>query len=187
MWEIGHNVGAKSLKVGQSGGSPPTIAASLIEGIKEQVFLGEYTHTLDDKGRLTLPARWRVELGDEVVITRGLDPCLFVFPKTKFQAIAHEYDQIGLGRSDARALSRFLFAKAIDDAPDRQGRIIIPTSLREFAGIDGEAVIVGANNRIEIWNAQRYRELNSQLESNIGELSERVANMMQRALAKTTD
>ncbi len=151
------------------------------------MFLGEYTHTLDDKGRLTLPARWREELGDEVVITRGLDPCLFVFPKSKFEVIAREYDQLGLGKSDARALSRFLFAKATSDALDKQGRIIIPQSLREFASINGEAVIAGANNRIEIWNAQRYREINAELESKIGEMSERIAEVMQRALSKTDD
>ncbi len=151
------------------------------------MFLGEYTHTLDDKGRLTLPARWREELGDEVVITRGLDPCLFVFPKSKFEVIAREYDQLGLGKSDARALSRFLFAKATSDALDKQGRIIIPQSLREFASINGEAVIAGANNRIEIWNAQRYREINAELESKIGEMSERIADVMQRALSKTED
>jgi transcriptional regulator MraZ len=149
------------------------------------VFLGEYTHTLDEKGRLTLPARWRDELGDEVVITRGLDPCLFVFPMSKFELIAREYDQLGLGQSDARSLSRFLFAKATSDALDKQGRIIIPQSLREFAGINGEAVIAGANNRIEIWNAQRYRDLNAELESNIAEMAERTANVMQRALSKT--
>ncbi len=151
------------------------------------MFLGEYTHTLDEKGRLTLPARWREELGEEVVITRGLDPCLFIFPKSRFEIIAREYEALGLGKSDVRALSRFLFAKAIDDAPDRQGRIIIPPSLREFAGINGEAVIVGANNRIEVWNAPRYQELNAQLESNIGEMSERMADVMQRALAKTAE
>jgi MraZ protein len=156
-------------------------------GTLEQVFLGEYTHTLDEKGRLTLPARWREELGEEVVITRGLDPCLFVFPKSKFEIIAREYDRLGLGKSDARALSRFLFAKAIDDTPDKQGRIIIPPSLREFASINGEAVIVGANNRIEIWNALRYKELNAQLESNIGDMSERMADVMERALSKTEE
>ncbi len=151
------------------------------------MFLGEYTHTLDDKGRLTLPARWREDLGDEVVITRGLDPCLFVFPKSKFEIIAREYDQLGLGKSDARALSRFLFAKATSDALDKQGRIIIPQSLREFAGINGEAVMAGANNRIEIWNAQRYKELNAELEANIGEMAERLADVMQQALSKMED
>ncbi len=151
------------------------------------MFLGEYTHTLDDKGRLTLPARWRDELGEEVVITRGLDPCLFVFPKSKFEIIAHEYDLLGLGKSDARALSRFLFAKATSDTPDKQGRIIIPQSLREFAGINGEAMIVGANNRIEVWNAARYREINEKLESNVGEISEHMADVMERALTRTEE
>ncbi len=148
------------------------------------MFLGEYTHALDDKGRLTLPARWRDELGDEVVITRGFDPCLYIFPRNKFEMIASEYDALGLGKSDARALSRFFFSKAIDDRPDKQGRILVPQFLREFAGVNGEAVIVGANNRIEVWNAGRYAEMNQKLEANIAQISEAMADIQQRALSK---
>jgi MraZ protein len=146
------------------------------------VFLGEYTHTLDDKGRLTLPARWREELSDGVVITRGLDRCLLVFPASEFGTIARTMDQLGFNKSDVRALSRYLFAKAIDDTPDKQGRINVPSTLREFAGINGDALIVGVNNWIEIWNAARYNEANAQLESNVAEVSERMGDVIQRAL-----
>ncbi len=148
------------------------------------MFLGEFTHTLDDKGRLTLPARWRDELGDQVVVTRGLDSCLFIFPKAKFELIAQEYDALGLEKSDARALSRFFFSKATDDEPDKQGRIIIPPPLRAYAGINGEAVMVGANNHIEVWNALRYKEMDAALESNAGEMSERMADLTMRGLSK---
>lgn len=146
------------------------------------MFLGEYTHTLDDKGRLTLPARWREDLGDGVVITRGLDRCLLIFPASRFENIAKTMDQLGFNKSDARALSRYLFAKAIDDKPDKQGRVIIPLTLREFAGINGDALIVGVNNWIEVWNVGRYNESNAELESNVGEASERVGDVLQRAL-----
>lgn len=151
------------------------------------MFLGEYTHTLDEKGRLTLPARWREELSDGVVITRGLDPCLLIFPAAKFENIARTMDQLGFNKSDARALSRYLFAKAIDDTPDKQGRVIIPSPLREFAGIEGDALIVGVNNWIEIWNVARYNGANAELESNVGPASERMGDVLQRALLEKAD
>ncbi len=146
------------------------------------MFLGEYTHSLDEKGRLTLPARWREQLGLSVVITRGLDQCLFVFPADKFESIAREIDQLGFSKSDARALSRHLFAKATDVEPDKQGRIILTPALREFAGIENEAVIVGVNNRIEIWNPHRYTEADAAIESDVGAVSERMGDVLQRVL-----
>jgi MraZ protein len=148
------------------------------------MFLGEYTHALDNKGRLTLPARWREELGERVVITRGLDQCLFVFPAAKFETIASEIEQVGLTKGDVRALSRYLSAKAMDDVPDKQGRIIIPQPLREFAGLDGDALVVGAFSRIEIWNAERYAEANRRLEVDVQNVSERIGDLLQRAMAK---
>lgn len=151
------------------------------------MFLGEYTHTLDDKGRLTLPARWRDELVEGIVITRGLDPCLLIFPASRFENIARTMDRLGFNKSDARALSRYLFAKAIDVTPDKQGRVIVPPSLRAFAGIDGDALIVGVNNWIEVWNELRYNDANSQLESNVGEASERMGDVLQRALLSQQD
>jgi transcriptional regulator MraZ len=169
--------------VAQSGAS-----LSFLDGfsgpIEEQrkVFLGEYTHTLDDKGRLTLPARWREELNDGVVITRGLDPCLLIFPTAKFENIARKMDQLGFNKSDARALSRYLFAKAIDETPDKQGRVNVPAALREFARIDGDAIIVGVNNWIEVWSVGRYDEANVQLETKVGEASERMGDILQHVL-----
>lgn len=150
------------------------------------MFLGEYSHTIDEKGRLTLPAKWRDELAEGVVVTRGLDPCLFVFPLDRFQRIADEFDQLGLTKIDARQLSRFLSGKAMDDRPDKQGRIIIPAMLREYAGLNGDVLIIGANSRIEVWNPKRYAEANRELESNVQEVSERMGDLLQRALYKQT-
>lgn len=173
--------------MGQSGEQDHSILRFLRigGGVIEHVFLGEYTHTLDEKGRLTLPARWREQLGLSVVITRGLDQCLFVFPADKFESIAREIDQLGFSKSDARALSRHLFAKATDVEPDKQGRIILTLGLREFAGIESEAVIVGVNNRIEIWNPQRYAQADAAIESDVAAVSERMGDVLQRVLFQT--
>ncbi len=144
------------------------------------MFLGEYHHSLDDKGRLTLPARWRESLGFAVVVTRGLDRCLFVFPAEEFEKIAHELDRLGFASADARALSRYLYGKATDVEPDKQGRIIIDRGLREFAGIDSEAVVVGVHNRIEIWNPGAYAEANAAAESDANAISERMSDALSR-------
>lgn len=151
------------------------------------MFLGEYAHTLDEKGRLTLPARWRDELGEEVVVTRGLDQCLFVFPSDTFRGFASDVDRLGLTISDVRGLSRYLSAKAMDDAPDKQGRILISPTLREFAGLNGEVLLVGAFSRIEIWNPERYAQANAELEASVQNLSERIGDIMQRSLSSNTE
>lgn len=148
------------------------------------MFVGEFTHTLDEKGRLTLPARWREELGQEVFVTRGLDDCLFIFPKAKFEIIAQEYDALGLGKKDARELSRFFFSKTSSDTPDKQGRIIIPQNLRNFAGIDGEAVMIGANSRIELWSVARYRAMDNEVEVKSNEISERISDLLGSTIAR---
>lgn len=149
------------------------------------MFLGEYNHTIDDKGRLTLPAKWRDELEEGVVVTRGLDLCLFVFTRAKFKEFADELERAGFTQADARQFSRFLMAKAMDDRPDKQGRIILPPGLREFGGLNGEALIIGSNNRIEVWNPKRYADLNAHLESNIQDVAERMGAILERVLFRT--
>ncbi len=156
-------------------------------GSLEPMFLGEYTHTLDEKGRLTLPARWREQLGLSVVITRGLDQCLFLFPSEQFHKVAEEIDQLGFNRSDVRGLSRYLFAKAIEVEPDRQGRIIVTPALRQFACIQNEAVIIGANGRIEIWSPELYMAADAAIEADAAAVSERIGTILERALQKKAD
>ncbi len=147
------------------------------------MFSSQYTDTLDDKGRLLIPPRWRKELGASAVITRGLDPCLFVFPSKKFRHLAREIEKLGMAKSDARVLSRSLFGEAVDNTLDRQGRIELNPALREFAGIADEAVIVGVNDRIEIWNPERYAELDKKTEAEVGVVSERIGDALQAARA----
>ncbi len=143
------------------------------------MFSSQYTYTLDPKGRLILPARWRKELGTSVVVTRGLDPCLFVFPGKRFETLANELEQLGLAQSDARALSRHFFAEAIDNALDRRGRLALTPALMDFAGISGEAVVIGANDRIEIWNPQRYADMDAKTEAEVSAVAERLGQALQ--------
>ena len=122
-----------------------------------QMFLGRYEHSLDEKNRVTLPARFRADLEHGVVITKGIaDPCLWVFPYERFKQVAEKADALPLTQKAARAFSRLVFTNAVDDIPDRQGRVRIPDYLLQFAGIKSEALILGNNGRLEIWSPERW-------------------------------
>ena len=145
------------------------------------MFLGLNQHTIDDKGRLTLPAKWRAELASGVVVTRGLDECLFVFPQSKFESIAAEIDQTGIEFADARAWARYLAGMAEQIEVDKQGRILIPDNLRQFAKLNGEVVVLGVVSRIEIWSPAKYQANNESVESNAIVVAERMGQVMRRA------
>ncbi len=149
------------------------------------MFFGSFQHSIDDKGRLTLPAKWRSELAGGVVVTRGLDGCLFIFPKDKFEAMALETDAQGIALADARAWSRYLLGHAADVEPDKQGRVLIPQDLRSFAGINGEVVVMGVMSRLEVWNPQRYKEANEHLEADANAVAERMGHTMQQASSRS--
>lgn len=144
------------------------------------MFLGSHQHTIDDKGRLTLPAKWRAELVSGVVVTRGLENCLFIFPQNKFEAIAHEIDEAGIELEDARYWARYLAAMAEQVEVDKQGRILIPQNLRDFAHLDGDVMVVGVMSRIEVWSPQAHQENNSKVESDAALVAERMGQMMKR-------
>lgn len=144
------------------------------------MFLGEYAHNLDDKGRLTLPARWREELGQRVVVTRGMEPCLFVFPAAKFEKFLSEITTVGMTAADARGLSRFFSSKATDDDLDKQGRVSLPQNLRDFAGLNGEVMVVGAFDHVELWSPAKYAAADAELVKNVPDMSERVNQALQK-------
>ena len=148
------------------------------------MFLGSNAHAIDDKGRLTLPAKWRAELASGVVVTRGLDDCLFVFPQAKFESIAAEIDQAGIEFADARSWARYIAGMAEQIEIDKQGRILIPDNLRQFAHLNGQVVVLGVVSRIEIWNPEKFRENNHSVESNAPGVAERMGQIMKRAAAK---
>jgi MraZ protein len=116
------------------------------------MFLGTHTPRLDDKGRLILPARFRSDLDDGLVITKGQEHCLYVWPLDSFKTFAGELRENSVNQEKARRYSRVFFASAHDEKPDKQGRITIPQSLREYAALDRDLVVVGADTRLEIWD-----------------------------------
>ena len=122
------------------------------------MFMSEYTHSIDTKGRVIVPAKFRESLGNEFVITQGLDGCLFVFPNEEWNAFEEKLKSLPMSNKDARKFVRFFLAGAATVELDKQGRILIPTVLREFAGLEKDVVVVGVGNRVEIWDKSRWDE-----------------------------
>lgn len=120
------------------------------------MFMGEYNHTVDVKGRLIVPSKFRENLGDEFVVTKGLDGCLFVYDNNEWTAFEEKLKTLPLTNKEARQFVRFFLAGAASLEVDKQGRILLPANLREFAGLDKEAVLIGVASRIEIWSKERY-------------------------------
>lgn len=125
------------------------------------MFMGEYSHTVDPKGRLIVPSKFRELLGDEFVVTKGLDGCLFIYPQDEWERIEEKFREVPLTTQDARKFARFFFAGAATCEVDRQGRILIPQVLRSFAEIDKDVVSVGVLNRVEIWSRARWEKESS--------------------------
>ncbi|MBN1218766.1 MAG: division/cell wall cluster transcriptional repressor MraZ [Anaerolineae bacterium] len=128
------------------------------------MFLGEYEHTIDDKGRLTIPAKFRDELEGGVVITRGLDGCLWAFSRSEWEVMSEKIRQLPTTNPVARNFARFMFSSASDSVPDRQGRVLLPQNLRTYAGIESETVVIGVMNRVEIWNPAKWSLVVGQVE-----------------------
>lgn len=124
------------------------------------MFKGEYNHTIDAKGRLIVPSKFREQLGDEFVVTKGLDGCLFVYDNSEWSRFEEKLRALPLTNPNARKFTRFFLAGASDCEVDKQGRILLPAVLREFAGLEKEAVLVGVGSRIEIWNKALWLEKN---------------------------
>jgi MraZ protein len=122
------------------------------------MFLGEYTHALDLKGRLTIPARFRGELEAGLVVTRGAEPCLVIYPQEEWVALARRAAQMPTASRTARSYTRRLFGGAHEATLDKMGRILVPSFLRDYAGVTDEAVVVGLNTYIEVWNPERWRQ-----------------------------
>ena len=139
------------------------------------MFMGEYNHTVDIKGRLIVPSKFREQLGDEFVVTKGLDGCLFVYPNEEWQNIEEKFRNVPLTTKDAGKFSRFFFAGAASCEVDKQGRILIPTVLREFADIQKDVVSVGVLNRIEIWSKDRWLDTNTY--DDMDEVAEHMAEL----------
>ena len=139
------------------------------------MFMGEYNHTVDAKGRLIVPSKFREQLGDEFVVTKGLDGCLFVYENTEWKALEEKLHALPLPNANARKFSRFFLAGATTCEVDKQGRILLPAVLREYAGIGKEAVLAGVLNRVEIWSKERWMD-NSEYED-VNQLAEHMSEL----------
>jgi MraZ protein len=142
------------------------------------VFLGRYEHTIDSKGRLAIPARYRPALERGLVVTRGIDRCLTIYPLAAWETLAEKVNALPLGDPNARALRRLFFAEASDAALDRQGRIIVPAALRAYAGLEEAAIVVGMNTSIEVWSPTRWAEQAAALEDDGSAIAEHLAGLI---------
>ena len=141
------------------------------------MLLGEYKHTLDTKGRVAIPAKFRAKLGDGAIVTKGLDKCLFIFGAKEWKGLADKLKSMPIARSDSRALNRFMFAGASDARVDTQGRVLLPDSLREYAGLKKQVVIVGLYDRMEIWNADAWAKYKKKTEGSSEEIAEKLSEL----------
>jgi MraZ protein len=142
------------------------------------MFLGRHAHNLDEKGRLAIPARFRELLADGLVLTRGIDQCIAAYPRAAWDQLAEQVNALSMADRDARQFRRMVFAEAADVALDRQGRIMVPSELRRYAGIERETVIVGVHTSIEIWSPARWDEVSGQVEDGGEEIAARLAGML---------
>jgi transcriptional regulator MraZ len=138
------------------------------------VFLGTHAPRLDEKGRLILPAKYREELAGGVVITKGQERCLYVFPQDEFTRITQALRTAPVTAKSVRDYSRVFFASASDELPDKQGRITVPPALRAYAGLDRDCVVIGANTRLEIWDTQAWDTYLAAQEDSFAEAAEEV-------------
>jgi MraZ protein len=138
------------------------------------VFLGTHSPRLDEKGRLFLPAKFRDELAEGVVITKGQERCLYVFPMAEFRRVTEAMSQAPVTQKTVRDYSRVFFASASDEVPDKQGRITVPPSLREYAGLSRDCVVIGANTRVEVWDAAAWESYLADREQAFSDLEEEV-------------
>jgi MraZ protein len=136
--------------------------------------MGEYQHSLDEKSRLIIPARFRDDLGEKFVLTRGLDRSLFLYPLQEWKAIEEKMKTLSTTQADARAFVRLFFSGAVECEPDKQGRISIPPHLREHAGIQRDLYILGVSTRIEIWAREVWEEYAKKAEEAYEALAEKI-------------
>lgn len=135
------------------------------------MFMGEYHHTIDDKGRLTIPSKIRYELGEIFVITRGLDGCLFVYPKEEWISIIGKYKGLP-NTKDARNFMRFFLSGAVECEFDKQGRINISSPLMKYADLNKECVIIGVNDRLEVWSKDRWEDFINENEDSLSDIAD---------------
>lgn len=141
------------------------------------MLIGEYTHNLDPKKRFAIPSKFRRELGEKIVVTKGLDNCLFVFPLNEWQIMAEKLGKLSIGQQDSRGFVRLLLSGASEVEFDQLGRILVPDYLKEYAGLQKKIVIAGLFNRLEIWDEAAWKTYKSNLEKNTDRIAEKLGEI----------
>ena len=141
------------------------------------MLIGEYSHSLDPKKRLSLPKKFRVELGKKVVITRGLDNCLFMYPMSEWEQTARRLKELSFTQADTRGFNRFLLSGAVEVDIDSAGRILIPEYLKEFASLDLKVVLAGVSDRVEIWNEKTWNTYKKRIEKQADAMAEKLGEI----------
>ncbi len=141
------------------------------------MFIGEYKHSIDEKGRMAVPAKFRVELAHSAVVTRGLDHCLYVFTQPEWEAMAQKIKALPMTNANARAFQRLMLAGATEVELDGQGRALIPEYLRTYAGLTKQAIVAGVYNRLEIWDEESWNAYKAKTEAASDEIAERLGDL----------
>lgn len=141
------------------------------------MFIGEYQHSIDAKGRVIVPAKFREKLGELFIVTKGLDKCLFVYSMEEWSNIESKLKVLPLSQKDARAFVRFFFSGAVECEVDKQGRILIPNNLREHANLEKDVILIGVSSRVELWSKDEWDNYNGNAELNYEEIAEKLINL----------
>lgn len=141
------------------------------------MFIGEYSHNLDDKGRLAIPKKFRSVLSKGAVVTRGLDECLFLYTKSEWQKLAEKLANLPFAQANTRAFARLMLAGAMDVEVDKQGRIILPDYLRKYSGLKKEVIVAGLYNRLELWDEDKWRVYTKRTEEQSNKIAEQMSEL----------
>lgn len=141
------------------------------------MLIGEYTHTVDAKNRVALPAKFRKEFGQKIIVTRGLDRCLFIYTPKSWERIVARMSELSIGQASTRGFNRFFLSGAVEVDVDSQGRILIPDFLKTFANLSTKVVLAGVNDRVELWNEHEWETYKANIEQRADELAEQLGDV----------
>lgn len=141
------------------------------------MFMGEYQHSIDEKGRLIIPAKFREDLGEKFILTRGLDNCLFVYPLAQWKVLEEKIKDLSTSHADARAFVRMFFSGAVEAELDKQGRVSVPVHLREHAKIERDVYVIGVSSKVEIWSAEQWKNYSGEAQNSYEEIAETIVDI----------
>ena len=145
--------------------------------INQKMLIGQYEHTIDAKKRLALPAKFRGELGDKIIITRGIEGCLAVYTEVEWKIMADKLSTLTISQSEARSFTRMILAGAMEVSLDKLGRILVPDYLKEYADLKKNVVVCGLSNRLEIWDAEKWQAYKTEAEKGVDQIVSKLGGL----------